>query len=375
MKTPSHSSNQSGPTIPREALTLDNFDRLWREQYLERRLAADRRSSRDETTVRFSPAAWAKLIYIRDLGDTEVGGFGISRKDDLLYIEDFVMVKQECTEITVAFDDVAVADFFEDQVEMKRKPEQFGRIWMHTHPGSSAQPSGVDWDTFERVFGRCDWALMFILAKGGNTYARLRYNTGPGVDVDLPVKIDFTAYEFDASDRSLWRREYLDNVFDQRLARNFWEHRQASARKSGQTSRTADVADAATAAGISQETGQVIIPEVVDEQHVSTRRRKHRAERRPEPEPFFGADGVDEQDEQDDGSTWLAEERLDAIDTELHELDRRIEQLDQERTDLLEAAGTSIVAASHDESDEFDEFDVFDELDELDIADPPSNRS
>ena len=37
--------------------------------------------------LRFSPTAWAKLFYLRDLGDTEVGGFGISDPDDLLYVE------------------------------------------------------------------------------------------------------------------------------------------------------------------------------------------------------------------------------------------------------------------------------------------------
>ena len=39
-------------------------------------------------TLRFSPTAWAKLLFLRDLGDTEVGGFGISAADDLLYVED-----------------------------------------------------------------------------------------------------------------------------------------------------------------------------------------------------------------------------------------------------------------------------------------------
>ena len=30
-------------------------------------------------TLRFSPYAWAKLLFLRDLGETEVGGFGICR--------------------------------------------------------------------------------------------------------------------------------------------------------------------------------------------------------------------------------------------------------------------------------------------------------
>ena len=28
--------------------------------------------------LRFSPTAWAKLLFLRDYGETEVGGFGIA---------------------------------------------------------------------------------------------------------------------------------------------------------------------------------------------------------------------------------------------------------------------------------------------------------
>src|SRR5262245_57885400 len=35
-------------------------------------------------TLRFSPTAWAKLLLMRDLGDTEIGGFGITPSNDLL---------------------------------------------------------------------------------------------------------------------------------------------------------------------------------------------------------------------------------------------------------------------------------------------------
>ena len=57
-------------------------------------------------------------------------------------------------------DDEAVSVFFEDQVDLGRKPEQFFRLWCHTHPGDSPDPSSIDEETFARVFGRCDWAVM-----------------------------------------------------------------------------------------------------------------------------------------------------------------------------------------------------------------------
>ncbi len=161
--------------------------------------------------LRFSPTAWAKLLFLRDAGETEIGGFGISAKDDLLLVEDIEVVAQECTWVHVAFDDDAVADLFERQVVAGRKPEEFARIWIHTHPGRSPEPSGTDEATFARVFGRSDWAIMFILARGGQTYARLRYNVGPGADVNLPVEVEYSQ-PFAGSDFTAWQAEYEKNV-------------------------------------------------------------------------------------------------------------------------------------------------------------------
>lgn len=166
---------------------------------------------RRQAALQFSPTAWAKLLFLRDAGDTEIGGFGISATDDLLYVKDVELVKQTCTWVHVEFADEAVANFFDDQVDADRRPEEFARLWMHTHPGNSAEPSGTDEATFARVFGSADWALMFILARGGQTYARLRYNVGPGVDVKIPVEVDF-GRPFVASAQELWHAEYLANV-------------------------------------------------------------------------------------------------------------------------------------------------------------------
>ena len=167
--------------------------------------------------LRFSPSAWAKLRWFRDRGDTEIGGFGITPADDLLYIAEFMTVRQVATVVSVAFDDDAVADFYDAQVDAGRRPEQFSRIWLHTHPGDSPTPSGTDEETFDRVFGRCDWAVMFILARGGDSYARLRFNVGPGGQAVVPVQVDFTR-PFAGSDPQAWEREYTQNVHAETLA-------------------------------------------------------------------------------------------------------------------------------------------------------------
>jgi proteasome lid subunit RPN8/RPN11 len=144
--------------------------------------------SRHRPVLRFSPTAWAKLLFLRDVGDTEIGAFGIAANDDFLFVEDVQLVAQACTSVSVKFDDAAVATFFDEQVDRGR-PELFARLWLHTHPGNSAEPSGTDEATFARVFGRSDWAVMFILAAGGQTSARLQLNVGPGAEVQLPVEV------------------------------------------------------------------------------------------------------------------------------------------------------------------------------------------
>jgi proteasome lid subunit RPN8/RPN11 len=167
-------------------------------------------------SLRFSPTAWAKLVFLRDITDNEVGGFGITEADDLLFVTDFILVKQKVTAVSVSFDDEAVANFFEDQVEAGRQPEQFARIWLHTHPGSSPQPSCTDESTFQRVFGSCDWSIMAIIAQGGSIYARLRFNAGPGGEVIIPVYVDYNC-EFNASDFEVWQQQYMANVVEDNI--------------------------------------------------------------------------------------------------------------------------------------------------------------
>jgi hypothetical protein len=52
---------------------------------------------------------------------------------------------------------------------------------------------------------------MFILARGGQTYARLRFNAGPGGALIVPVEIDFRR-PFAAADRAAWNAEYAQSV-------------------------------------------------------------------------------------------------------------------------------------------------------------------
>ena len=166
---------------------------------------------RNHLALRFSPTAWAKLLYFRDKSDNEVGGFGISDPEDLLFVREFITVKQEVTCVSVRFDDASVADFFDAQVDLGKKPEQFARIWLHSHPGDSPEPSAIDEMTFERVFGKCQWAVLFVVAQDNETYAKLQFNVGPGGHVLIPVEIDYSQ-DFGPSDHDLWGTEFAAHV-------------------------------------------------------------------------------------------------------------------------------------------------------------------
>ncbi|MCK4374770.1 MAG: hypothetical protein KAX19_05550, partial [Candidatus Brocadiae bacterium] len=104
-----------------------------------------------------------------------------------------------------------MAEFFDQQVDIGRTPEQFARVWLHSHPGDSPVPSSIDEETFQRVFGRCDWAVMFVIGQVGKTYARLRFNVGPGGQTIIPVQVDYST-AFGPSDIDAWEKEYKANV-------------------------------------------------------------------------------------------------------------------------------------------------------------------
>ncbi len=144
---------------------------------------------------------------MRDKGNTEVGGFCISSKEDLLLIEDVVLIPQKCTSVTVEFTDDGIADYVDDMVDQEFQPEQFFRVWWHTHPGMSPDPSGVDEETFARVFGECNWSVMFILASDDRCYARIQIKTPVEGSFVIPVQVISESVS-----RPEWEEEYDENV-------------------------------------------------------------------------------------------------------------------------------------------------------------------
>jgi hypothetical protein len=97
--------------------------------------------------------------------------------------------------------------------ELGLSPARAGRVWWHTHPGESAEPSPIDRVTFARAFGACDRAVMLIVAADGSATATLHR---AGLDlVEVPVAIDppplSIALELDPA-RPRWDAEYDAHV-------------------------------------------------------------------------------------------------------------------------------------------------------------------
>jgi hypothetical protein len=166
------------------------------------------------------PITLLKIKYLCHLGNTEIGGYGIIvEPNKYLYVEDFHLVPQKCTSVSVDYDDLGRAKYLEDQANQGFQPHQCMRVSIHTHPGGSAHPSCTDEANWKSVYGPCDWAIMVILAKGGETYARLRVKAlnGPAIETLLDV-VEDTAALADLQQADLdglmdqWTEEYLHNV-------------------------------------------------------------------------------------------------------------------------------------------------------------------
>lgn len=173
-----------------------------------------------DAVLRFSPYAWAKLVYMQNAGDTEVGGYGITGTDDPMLITDFMLVKQECTGATFEFDEKDSVDFLDRMLDYGLPPWKCQNVLLHTHPGDDPTPSGVDEENFDKNFSHPHWAIFFIIAEKGNTYCRIRHNVGPGIEVELDCEIDYSI-GFPKTDFDAWKKEYDENVTETKFSFGF----------------------------------------------------------------------------------------------------------------------------------------------------------
>ena len=171
--------------------------------------------------MNFTPYAWAKILYLRDLGKTEVGGFLEHRKENPSLAVDFHLVQQECEFAWCELTDDGIAEYTNHMVDRGLQFSEFMRIWLHTHPGCGPNPSTQDENTFSDTLGNMEWAGMFIVDKSGETYGRIRYNGQEDHELHEirgckdEFLVDFLvdcSQEFQGSDHTSWDEEYHRNV-------------------------------------------------------------------------------------------------------------------------------------------------------------------
>ena len=166
--------------------------------------------------LRFTPYAWAKMLYMRDRGDTEVAGYGITGTKDPLLVTDFRLIKSDCTSVSFDMDPDDGAEFMETMLDAGLMPWQYSNILIHTHPGNSPNPSGTDEKNFVKAFSHPNWAIMFIIAEDGAAYCRLKVNVGPGVVKDIKVAVDWKQ-PFGGTDTQAWETEYKAKVVEHKF--------------------------------------------------------------------------------------------------------------------------------------------------------------
>ncbi len=130
-----------------------------------------------------------------------------------MLVEDLLLIKQKVTCVTIDYDDNDLNRLLYEMDQQKIPNEQFLRVWIHTHPGSSATPSGTDESTFNSIYRKYPHAIMFILAQGGQTYTRLRLAHKQGLETELQIsnEVVFNC-EYDCPNFDAWKKEYEQYV-------------------------------------------------------------------------------------------------------------------------------------------------------------------
>ena len=158
---------------------------------------------------------------MRDFGSTEVSGCCVTHPNNFLCITDFVMAAQECSATSTEMDGEDLLSLMYMMRDQGIDNERWARIWLHTHPGMSPNPSQTDEKEFASNYASQQWAIMAILSTDGRTYCRLKSNVGPTITKELQIRVanglwyddNHVELPFEGDDHlSRWAAEYCDKV-------------------------------------------------------------------------------------------------------------------------------------------------------------------
>ncbi len=163
--------------------------------------------------LNFTPQAWEQMQQYLRLSTYEISGFGrVQELDGRFLCDDIVIFKQEVSAGHTELDDLALAQFHEEVTAAGQKPQEYGRLWWHSHAKGSLYFSQTDWNTI------CYLARPYAFGIVGNqsggvkvAYSQKPYNNHmlPAMVID-DVKCD-VSYQSEAS-YELCREEILQKV-------------------------------------------------------------------------------------------------------------------------------------------------------------------
>lgn len=173
-----------------------------------------------DVTLKITESAWEKYLYARDYRTDEVTLFGITKREDPLFVEDFEIIKQKVHNTSSDAEDGAMEDHINANLAKTPPvlPVNCDRIWAHTHPMTgehSAKPSGKDWSTFTDEDNRQkSFLVMLILSKSGHVSCHIKlYNDAVGTNTYHSISLEIV--KEDLEDR---RRTAIDRAIREALS-------------------------------------------------------------------------------------------------------------------------------------------------------------
>lgn len=173
----------------------------------------------------FSEYAWHKLKYLYDKSvdkKTEISFCGISTAEKPLYVKDVVMPKQKGHSTETEWDSEDISEFVNQMLDKGYKPEEFFRIWIHTHPGFSCNPSGHDEKQIVELFGNVNFGVMAIMGKDHKMSAHLILNyKSLRTITEIPVKYELPDY---SEHHEKWDEEIEEAIIPTAIVRTNYNY-------------------------------------------------------------------------------------------------------------------------------------------------------
>jgi hypothetical protein len=165
-----------------------------RNSLRERRSAGHRNTGAESPSLILAPWAFLKLQFLLHAEENGTYGFGVSRLEDLLYVEEFIAVAR--AEVSSGEEQGrSLSEYIEGlAAAWSESPTRFGRIWFSTCVKDSARGRETDERVVERMCRGSGWWVSLRMACSGRMDARLHYACGQRARVPLAVCVDWARW-------------------------------------------------------------------------------------------------------------------------------------------------------------------------------------